>query len=200
MMDLDLSNFVFDKKNHRYTLAGEVIPSVTTVLGVWRPIPNFMLFEDSFVLACQFGTFVHEATEADDLGRERDPEIVGGVYDAADLWGYFMEASAAEVIAVEQRIYSAEWWYAGTIDRILNIGGKVTVVDIKTSALNIKGKIQVAAYIMALREHGVEVDGGLLVSVRNGEIKTSPVNQSHFDKWEEIMLKYNRGVLNAESC
>lgn len=197
MLEIPQNNLTFDKKNHRYFLGGMPIPSVTTIQGAEKPIEQWLLNEDRFILATQFGKHVHACTEGDDLGLKREPEIMGDTWAAADLWSEFLGICDAKVLAIELPVFSAEWWYAGTADRIIQLGDERIVVDLKTSALGIKGKIQIAAYIMALREMGIEVDGGLLVSVHKLQLKQSPVKQDHFDRWEKLMLSYNRGEFNA---
>ena len=197
-------NLDFSPKDHLYSVHGDPIPSVTTILTCEYPIPEFVKNRDEFSMACEFGKAVHEATECDDLGKDRPIEIIGGVYDAADLIKAYNEEHEVKVLAVEIPVYSSEWWYAGTIDRINEVNFSHMcrplrlVVDYKTSELGIKGKIQIAAYILALEELGVEVDGGMLLSVRNGEIKTAMVKPDHFKRWEKIMRDYNMGVYNVE--
>ena len=60
-----------------------------------------------------------------------------------------------EVIATEQVCYSLKHGFAGTIDAILKIDGKITIVDWKTSsAIYPSYLMQVAAYMIAEEEIG----------------------------------------------
>lgn len=60
-----------------------------------------------------------------------------------------------EIIATERVCYSLKGGFAGTIDAILKIDGKITVVDWKTSsAIYPTYLMQVAAYMMAEEETG----------------------------------------------
>jgi len=87
-----------------------------------------------------------------------------------------------EWISTEQKIYSKLYNFAGTVDAIAKVDGKVCVIDFKTSAKIYKEYyMQVSAYYGALAEMGMEPDYGMIV---------------RFDKKENV---YQESVFDASS-
>lgn len=78
-------------------------------------------------------------------------------------------------LASEKRIYSKTHWYAGTVDFIAEIDGKVWIGDIKTSsAVYPEYFFQTAGYQLALQEMGdyPEIEGHVIVNCKkNGEFE-----------------------------
>jgi len=188
------TDLFYDDMQHTYEFGGMAIPSVTTILNHDHPIPAAVLTRDSFVLCMEFGSQVHACTEADDRGIERPVELMSGVYDKADLWQKWLKDKKAKVLEIEVGVVNAEWWYAGRVDRIVEIDGKTYVIDIKSGVLATKGRYQLAAYKLALEEMGWVIDGGAgLVSLKLDDWKDSFIKDKHTDKWLEIIGRYNKG-------
>lgn len=77
-------------------------------------------------------------------------------------------------IFVEQTVWSTEWGYAGTLDLLAEVEGKLTVLDWKTGkAVYAEDHLQNAAYRHAIREmgHGDPVQG---IVVRLPKVETDP--------------------------
>lgn len=68
-------------------------------------------------------------------------------------------------LAIEQKIYSFKYGYAGTVDAVAEVNGEFTVIDFKTSAKIYKQyHLQVAAYAQAITEmYGRDVEKGLIL-------------------------------------
>ena len=91
------------------------------------------------------GTAVHALAEEIIHGREVDvPEHL-----LAHVEGYvrWLDAFGVEPILTEFKVANRQWWYAGTGDAIVRIGGETLLVDIKTSK-SVYGStaLQCAAY------------------------------------------------------
>jgi hypothetical protein len=68
----------------------------------------------------------------------------------ADFWN----TVKPRLIATEQHIFSDEYQYAGTIDLVVEIDGKIWLLDIKTSnSLHTSYDLQLAAYAQAWNEN-----------------------------------------------
>ena len=85
----------------------------------------------------------------------------------------WVESRDIEWIACEKKVYSRNWEYAGTIDALAKINGKLCVIDFKTSAKIYKEYyLQVAAYCNAIGEMMGELPKlGVIVRVDKEEDK-----------------------------
>lgn len=102
------------------------------------------------------GTAVHALAEDVIHGREVDvPEHL-----LAHVEGYvrWLDAFGVEPLLTERQVANRKWWYAGTFDAIVRIGGETWGLDWKTSkAVYGSTALQVAAYMGA--EFYVDDDG-----------------------------------------
>jgi hypothetical protein len=130
----------FDAATHSYYIDGRKVPSVTQVLN--DLIPGFKAGE----WYLNRGQAVHAcaALIAQGVEFEHDPAIDGQV---RAVRRFFAEVKPT-VIAVERQVYSARYQYAGTLDLLATIGGKVMVVDYKASE-SAALPYQLAAYSIA---------------------------------------------------
>lgn len=147
----------FDDEAHRYfTQDGEPVPGVTEILEVlgddYAGVPAALLEE-----ARKLGKAVHRTIELDvkkDLDVENLPSALAFYYER---WRTFVRQSGFMAQASEQRVYSARYGYAGTLD-LLGIFPDTPVdtlelIDAKCCiALPRKAGPQTAAYARALKE------------------------------------------------
>lgn len=102
------------------------------------------------------GTAVHALAEQLIHGAEVDvPAHLVGYVEGYTRW---LDTFDVQPILTERRVINTHWWYAGTFDAIVDIGGETLLVDLKTSN-RIYGEVaaQVAAYANA--EVYLEADG-----------------------------------------
>lgn len=146
-----MATLTFEPARHVYHLDGERLPSVTQIL---QPLINYDGVPNGILQhAADRGTAVHLATEFwddGDLDEESvDPEILPYVR----AWQRFRAESGFEVLRSEVRVYSPRHRYAGTVDCIGVMRGRLTMVEKKTTAvLHPATAIQVAAYRRAYNE------------------------------------------------
>lgn len=98
------------------------------------------------------------------------------VYQAFKLW---QEDFAPEPLYIEQQFYSLTHGFAGTCDLVAKIGGKLTVIDFKTTnpsyynpdGIYAENYAQLGAYILGLEEMlGIEVEEAEIVNLpKNGK-------------------------------
>ena len=95
----------------------------------------------------------------------------------------WVESREVEWLACEKKVYSRSWEYAGTIDALAKINGKLCVIDFKTSAKIYKEYyLQVSAYCNAIGEMMCELPKlGVIVRVDKEEEKFQEVA---FDPWQ----------------
>ena len=95
----------------------------------------------------------------------------------------WVESREIEWLACEKKVYSRSWEYAGTIDALARINGKLCVIDFKTSAKIYKEYyLQVSAYCNAIGEMMGELPKlGVIVRVDKEEDKFQEVA---FDPWQ----------------
>jgi len=129
---------------HEYALDGRPIPGVTSILG------DVLRGSDWQAQAWYLdrGTAVHAAAalvmQGRDSGYDFDPVIAGQVEAARR----FKREVQPEVIAVECAVAHVGLWYAGTIDMVCKIDGKLAIVDWKASHRS-SVAYQLTAYALA---------------------------------------------------
>lgn len=169
----------FNEFNHTYRLDELIIPSVTTLMkplsdDVYRTVDPEVLEK-----AARRGTAIHNAVENfAKFGIEDIPPAYGGYFQAFRTW---WELRQPEVLATECRVYHKVLRYAGTADLICVIGGRVTLVDYKSSAqVNTKlCAVQLEGYDRAFESHGVKIDDRLILHLsRDGRYSEVPFQRS----------------------
>ena len=118
----------YNDKDHTYFLEGTELPSVTTLLRDCGII-NTAFYTGA---GADNGTRRHLLTELYDkdtldwgtVAEEDLPYLNGWIQAKEDL--------NMEIQGIEQRMYHELLSFAGTIDRLATVGGKPTIIDIKT--------------------------------------------------------------------
>lgn len=118
--------------------------------------------------------------------KHEDVEMSKVSAEALNAFGAFMvwiKENTPGVLGSEEVIYSPRFRYAGTFDALMELDGKVYIVDFKTTNVSRKAPqgiypeyfIQLGAYAAALREEhpDQQLDGLMVVSVRkDGKLDT----------------------------
>jgi genome maintenance exonuclease 1 len=83
----------------------------------------------------------------------------------AEWW----EGNGGRLVRSEEALFHPEHLYAGRVDLVAHFGGRLVVVDLKTSSRPYPEHfLQVGAYALALREEGLPVEGGLVLCLGEG--------------------------------
>lgn len=174
----DFPELTFRDEDHTYTLNGLEIPSVTTLMKPLSAEAYKTVDPDTLNKAARRGTAVHNALEnyAKFGIEDIDPDL-RGYFDAFLNW---WELRKPEPIATEHRLYHKIMRYAGTADLICLIGGKVTLVDYKTSSqVNTKMcAVQLEGYDRALESHGIEIENRLILHLSKNGYQEVPFQRS----------------------
>ena len=126
--------------------------------------------------AASRGTDVHRAIEAGLVGGTREGEICPQA-DAVIEW---LRCTGSTVVETERRIYSRRYRYSGTLDAIVEIDGRLVLLDWKTGGRYADHLMQTAAYQYAFEEEtGQLIDRRILVSLKDG-LKPHPFPRSTY--------------------
>lgn len=138
----------FTAKPHAYKLHGKPVMSVTEVIEFMRLLPDYPQAQREFYLAR--GDAIHRGTALHDAGKLRliDEQLEGFL----EGWKNFLAVSAARIKLIEHRVASEQYQYAGTLDRLLDLDGELTICDIKAGDPPAAAALQTAAYRRALHE------------------------------------------------
>jgi hypothetical protein len=149
------------KEQSGYTIDGVWYPRVTKIVTIkakpalyryYGEAANFKAAQETTQQSAKEGTLIHEMVEGILLGK--NPEVPAEVAPAIKAFQEFREKNNIHVTPdlVERRIINYDHRYAGTVDAIALIGGKLGVLDIKTSqAIYRDYSLQTSAYMDALK-------------------------------------------------
>jgi hypothetical protein len=96
--------------------------------------------------ASRRGTVIHDHVAAILGGETPQPTVETSAYLYA--WANFMAAERPEFLAVEQKVLHPSNLYAGTLDFIAKIRGRVALGDVKSGKFKRSMALQLAAYSM----------------------------------------------------
>lgn len=149
-----------DEGSHTYTVGGVRVPGVTSIL---KPLVDFSRVPPAVLAAkADLGRRVHFACQLHDEDDLDESSIEPDVAPYLAAYRRFLAESRAEVVANECRVFSRTFRYAGTLDRVMQVGGRIWLLDIKTSiATPITTGPQTAAYMNAFDNLRVERRGAL---------------------------------------
>lgn len=172
-----------DESTHTYTLDGQKLDGVTSVLGAvlrtsspwWKPEHRLR------------GTFVHRICEAiNDKEWDADAVVVPTGWTEKDRQelvarglGYqqFISGSGFVPAGSEVRVYSKHLKIAGTADVIGAItkgtyAGLPAIIDVKSGAPTAAAKLQVALYNLCLREAGFRASVHIILHLKASGVAT----------------------------
>lgn len=150
------------KKENGYEIDGQWYPRVTKIIGIkakpalyryYAEAQNFSEANNQTKKSAEEGTLIHEAVQNIMLGKT--PAVDPSIAPAIEAYLDFTKKINIQVDPdfIEKRVYSIDHRYAGTIDALALIDGKVGVLDIKTSlAIYRDYNLQTAAYMYAIEK------------------------------------------------
>lgn len=153
-----LNELRFEESGHIYLLNGTQIPSVSSLMNPLSAVEYGEIDKNTLDIAAKRGTSVHNSIEIFlKYGvRDCDPDFSGYADGFFEWW----DKNKPEVVGSEFRVYHKLLAYAGTIDMLAYINGKLCLIDFKTTykLIDKNCRVQLEAYIQALRSHGIEVE------------------------------------------
>jgi hypothetical protein len=150
--------------------------------------------------AADIGNVTHEFVEKwilAKMGQGTEPKLPVNkmALSAAKSYLDWEEANEVEYVYSERKVMSLEHWYAGTVDIVAYVNGKLTVADLKTSNyLSAEHLLQAAGYQIALEEEfedNFENRVILHLDKEGGEVKPYDLNalagtKIQFTPWMKI--------------
>lgn len=204
---------------HIYTKNNKLYPSVTTVVGYFKPLEtfeslmkwsNFLGFKHKDYIKerdnkAAFGTAVHETVAGLLTNTPVDKSVsdsltINYLADYADAIKHFERFMMVEMIHPidtifsEETIVSEKLGYAGTIDWLGTYKNKTFLFDFKTSSsMHETMKLQLSAYRKLLKEErDITIDGAAIVFISKKGVTLQEVSLDELDKVYkkfEVMLQ-----------
>jgi hypothetical protein len=164
-----------------YFVNGTRVPGTTTIIGrfkdsgaliywAWNQGREGKDFRETVKSAGDAGTLAHAMVEADLKGtlftenfRDISLEVRHNATQAFKAYQSWKKQTKLKVVSLECPLASAEYLYGGTPDGIVETGGSLAIVDIKTgSGVYRDALLQVAAYAQLWEENnpGQKIKGG----------------------------------------
>lgn len=182
----------FDEASHAYKWGDAFVPGVTSILScIGKPalIPWAAgMASDHWLAAIKAGRtdygVIHKESKSAHRKKAQDAALIGhNVHNYAECvfkgltppelktdqakrgveaFHKWLDAHHVEVLASERRVFSKQYYYAGTCDFIATVDGVMGVGDIKTSSgIYPEMRLQTAAY-----QHAIEEEEGVKFPVR----------------------------------
>lgn len=138
----------FDEAAHRYSVNGKIIPSVTQIISAVGLYEFDFVSRQTLAIAAERGRIVHTYIEWHEQGlldeSSIDPDLAGyfEAYLAAKAAGDIPDAPTA----IEERVFSEKYQYAGTLDLLF---GEYWIHDHKTGVESPVHCLQLSGYWLA---------------------------------------------------
>lgn len=187
----------FDPGRHIYTVAGIEVVSVTKVLSRLGLSPTYPDTPEAEAKR-EFGTSVHLWTtyvdQMDATGKATEQMFPSeDIFGCGDAWRKFRNDYNVQILHTELPVYCHSKEYAGTIDRVALIDGKLTIIDIKTGNPGRVAGLQLAGYAHAFFEDQGEMPRRLIAVqvLSSGQYKVSEYDLTlHSRVWSAAMTVY----------
>lgn len=178
----------FDTASHTYYNSGRRLPSVTQVLDKAGLINEFSKRDES---ARERGSRVHELTALDDVKRLDLRTVPKHLKNYLLAWRRFRLDTRFFPTQIEQRVDDLKHGYSGRFDRLGIMPDKkmLTILDIKTGAIQDYVRFQLSAYCLALDPN--KVFNRLTVSLmanRRYTTRTEPLATFYSDRAEWLSI------------
>lgn len=148
--------------------------------------PQELLERIGFYYASEMGSYFHDQTEQFDImGFEMDDRNDPILKTMFENYKKFVEFRQPKYIATETRLLHPTFGVAGTFDGLVEIDGKLVLLDKKTTSKMSKNKVflQTAIYAFMLEQFGIKVDKlGVAWFPRNG--KWDYIETDYTDIWK----------------
>jgi len=108
----------FDEEHHIFTVGGEIIPSVTSIIRKAGLTPDWSQI-DNIEWYAQRGQYIHRATELWEQGALDEDTVDDEIRPYLDAYKSFRDDYPIKVVGQEVRLWHPQYRYAGIIDMII---------------------------------------------------------------------------------
>jgi len=182
---VEFQELTFEENSHTYRLNGIEIPSVSRILEPLSSAEYGSVNTIALKNAATRGRSVHRAIEHF-LKHGIDNDIIPSYSNYFAAFKKWYAETSPQVEEVECRIYHKAARYGGTADLICRIGGKLTLVDFKTSSNIVEHlvRVQSEAYSRAFKYHGIVFDSKLVVHLKkDGTVAVKELPSVDTESW-----------------
>lgn len=178
---LKTMDFSLKTKETPYSYNGISVPRVTEILSstihedflmIWANSLGFrrIRYKDELARAANIGTLAHNSIE-NYLQHNKEPDTEVIPFLGFKMWWDIINKDNTVTILGEEETLTCPW-FGGTYDLLLDINGKVYLVDFKTSNhISYKYHLQLAAYkYMIFINKGINIDGAIILQLDKNEI------------------------------
>ena len=138
-------SFRFDEESHTYFLGDRKLPSVTQILRGAGML--YYPASPSSEYHMERGTLVHKATEMIDKGTLDWDTLDETLRPYCEAYANFCSTvNMADIILSEKPMYHPRYLFAGKPDRVIQMNGLRSLIDIKSGSPHPATKIQISAY------------------------------------------------------
>lgn len=128
-----MTEFTFNPETHEYFVDGIKYPGVTDIIKA-EGVSNFDMVNPAVLEAARdFGKKGHKMIEFWNLGKLNEDKLSAPLKPYLESWKQFVSDYKVEIIAVETKLYSKIWRYAGTLDVVAKMKGLLSLIDVKFS-------------------------------------------------------------------
>jgi hypothetical protein len=134
----------FDPKAHAYFWDGRPVPSVTQILDI---VPlDFHCAPGVLAAAMERGQHVHMATAYHDEGTLDEASVRDEIRPYLTAWIKFRQDTGYQPTLTEKQGCNSRYGYAGTVDSVGTVGGRIWLLDRKSGIVPARSALQTAAY------------------------------------------------------
>lgn len=173
----EIKNYPKEASDRYYNEDGIPVPRVTEILSsmmhsdalmYWANNLGFrrIKYKTALTQAANIGTNAHNAIERFLSGKATQEDHDNVSFQAFLAWHniFIKEGIDFEILGMEQKLTCR--WFGGTYDLLVRIGGRVFLVDLKTSNyVTEKYFMQLAAYMYMLSLKGIYIDGLIVLQL-----------------------------------
>src|SRR5690348_14174295 len=149
----------FDEVKHEYTLGGNPLPGVTTVLKPLAEAEYRAVDRETMERAALLGKAVHKLIELDLAGTLDEDNLSDQLRPYLAQWRQFRALSGFEMFSSERPVHSTRYGFAGMLDLSGMLNDRYCIIDAKrTAVVPCTAGPQTAAYALAVAERDALVD------------------------------------------
>ena len=151
-----MPDFRYDPQNHLYYIDGERVPSFSEIAKCNQLFDYSSVSEEVMEASRQFGSAAHKACQLWDMKQLDEESLSAPLLPYLNGWRRFCSEFGVVIYPqwIETPMFSSKYRFGTTPDRIVSIGNKMTVLEIKTTTTIQKAiAVQTAAQKLAFEEN-----------------------------------------------
>jgi hypothetical protein len=151
----------FFKRKYGYEIGGFWVPRVTAITDIvakpgllkyYANQPNFTAARQRLKTSANWGTLTHQIIE--EILKGKEPEIHPKIKPSIQAFYQWQDKNRVRILDpkedIEKTIFDLDHFYAGRMDVLIEVNGKLGILDIKTgTGIWEEYSLQTAAYLNA---------------------------------------------------